>query len=97
MSGRGETRSWDPCGSAIMVPSQHLAQEQHQSCPDPEPELSRAVLAGYADELGARMQCAACERCPAQRRAAATCQLDRGERAVHIPRTMTRAVKDVRA
>ena len=90
---RPGARSRDTCGSAIMVPSKHLAQEQHQSCP----ELSRAVLAEYADELGARMQCAACERCPRPARAAATCQLDRGERAVHIPRTVTRAVKDVRA
>ena len=79
MSGRGETRSWDPCGSAIMVPTQHLAQEQHQSCP----ELSRAVLAGYADELGARMQCAACERCP--RPAPRSCHLSVGPRGARSP------------
>ena len=64
-----------------MVPSQHLAQEQHQSCPDPE--LSRAVLAGYADELGARMQCAACERCP--RPAPRSCHLSVGPRGARSP------------
>ena len=51
------------------------------SCPDPE--LSRAVLAGYADELGARMQCAACERCP--RPAPRSCHLSVGPRGARSP------------
>ena len=76
---RPGARSRDTCGSAIMVPSKHLAQGQHQSCP----ELSRAVLAEYADELGARMQCAACERCP--RPAPRSCHLSVGPRGARSP------------
>ena len=65
---------------------------------------SRAVLS-YPELSWPSMQMSSVPGCsarrasaaPAQRRAAATCQLDRGERAVHISRTVTRAVKDVRA
>ena len=76
---RPGARSRDTCGSAIMVASKHLAQEQHQSCP----ELSRAVLAEYADELGCQDAVRGVRALPPP--SARSCHLSVGPRGARSP------------